>query len=148
MEAQQRLEPTIYEAEWAYLPDFDDLGKKDKNVNYAYEAAASGKTKVGFLGGRPENYAEWKEVYSEKGGTYDMTITYFTAEDRSLVVDVNGEKQTIEKLNSGGYSTPKTITIQVNLKPGNNVIRMGRSDYWAPDIDCFTLTPQVNPTKA
>lgn len=148
MEAQQRLEPTIYEAEWAYLPDFDDLGKKDKNVNYAYETAASGKTKVGFLGGRPENYAEWKEVYSEKGGTYDMTITYFTAEDRSLVVDVNGEKQTIEKLNSGGYSTPGTITIQVNLKQGNNVIRMGRSDYWAPDIDCFTLTPQVNPTKA
>ena len=83
MEAQQRLEPTIYEAEWAYLPDFDDLGKKDKNVNYAYEAAASGKTKVGFLGGRPENYAEWKEVYSEKGGTYDMTIS------RKLIADLN-----------------------------------------------------------
>ena len=32
--------------------------------------------KVGFLGGQPENYAEWKEVYSEDGGRYNMTIHY------------------------------------------------------------------------
>lgn len=26
--------------------------------------------KVAYLGGRPENYAQWKDVYSDKGGEY------------------------------------------------------------------------------
>lgn len=30
MEGETRLEPTLYEAEWAYLPMFNDLGKTRK----------------------------------------------------------------------------------------------------------------------
>ena len=67
MEGETRLEPTLYEAEWAYLPLFNDLGKNPKGILYANDKEASGKMKVGFLGGQPENYAEWKEVYSEDG---------------------------------------------------------------------------------
>ncbi len=48
----RRLEPTLYEAEWAW-PLFNDLGKK-KRIQYAYEN--SGKMKVGFLEvKKPEN---------------------------------------------------------------------------------------------
>ena len=32
MEAEKRLEPVSYEAEWAYLPCYDDLGKKSKPI--------------------------------------------------------------------------------------------------------------------
>ena len=32
-----------------------------------------------------------------------------------------------------------SVTVQVRLKPGNNVVRMGSPYCWAPDIDCFTL---------
>ena len=68
MEGDTRLEPTVYEAEWAYLPLYNDLGKNSKGISYAYDGEASGKMKVGFIGGQPENYAEWAEVYSDKGG--------------------------------------------------------------------------------
>ena len=37
--------------------------------------------KVGFLGGKPENYAEWHEIYSEDGGRYNMTIHYSHGKD-------------------------------------------------------------------
>ena len=76
MEGETRLEPTLYEAEWAYLPLFNDLGKNPKGIIYAHDKDASGKMKIGFLGGKPENYAEWREVYSTDGGRYQMTIQY------------------------------------------------------------------------
>ena len=37
MEGEARLEPTLYEAEWAYLPLFNDLGKHTKGIQYAYD---------------------------------------------------------------------------------------------------------------
>ena len=44
--------------------------------------------KVSYLGGRKENFAEWKEVYSEQGGEYEMTIRYVPKADRKLEVCV------------------------------------------------------------
>ena len=90
MEGETRLEPTLYEAEWAYLPLFNDLGKNPKGILYANDKEASGKMKVGFLGGQPENYAEWKEVYSGDGGRYNMTIHYSYGKGRQIELDVNG----------------------------------------------------------
>lgn len=49
--------------------------------------------KVSYLGGRKENFAEWKEVYSEQGGKYEMTIRYVPKADRKLEVCVNNEKR-------------------------------------------------------
>lgn len=138
IEGPKRIEPVCYEAEWAYLPLFNDLGKNSKGIVYSFDGEASGKMKVGFLGGSPENYAEWKEVYSEKGGQYDMTIAYSFANGRKLDLTVNGKKQTIDQLNAN--DNPAKITVPVQLKPGYNTIRMGNNYNWAPDIDCFTLT--------
>ncbi|WP_289198363.1 alpha-galactosidase [Bacteroides acidifaciens] len=138
MEGETRLEPTLYEAEWAYLPLFNDLGKNPKGIIYANDKEASGKMKVGFLGGQLENYAEWREVYSGDGGRYNMTIYYSFGKGRQLEVDVNG---IITKINSlGEDETHNQISIPVELKAGYNTIRMGNSYNWAPDIDCFTLT--------
>ena len=57
------MEPVCYEAEWAYLPCYDDLGKKSKPIVYVPDADCSGKIKISRLGGREENFAEWSEVY-------------------------------------------------------------------------------------
>lgn len=139
MEAQQRLEPVRYEAEWAYLPLFNDLGKNPKGISYSYDGNASGRMKIRYLGSRPENYAEWKEVYSEQGGNYEMVISYACDDERSLEVEVNGRKQVLKNLTSGGFDRYKEVTIPVTLKPGFNTVRMGCSYDWAPDIDKFTL---------
>ena len=138
MEGETRLEPTLYEAEWAYLPMFNDLGKNPKGIIYAADQEASGKMKVGFLGGQPENYAEWPEVYSADGGRYQMTVHYSFGKGRQLEVDVNGIVTKIDSL--GEDDKHNQVTIPVDLKAGYNHIRMGNSYNWAPDIDCFTLT--------
>ncbi|WP_302614120.1 CBM35 domain-containing protein, partial [uncultured Bacteroides sp.] len=138
MEGDTRLEPTLYEAECAYLPLFDDLGKNPKGITYAHDKEASGKMKVKFLGGQSENYAEWREVYSEKGGRYQMTIHYSHGHQRQLEVAVNGTVTRIDRL--ANDDNHHQLSIPVELKAGYNVVRMGNSYNWAPDIDCFTLT--------
>ncbi len=86
----------------------------------------------------PENYAEWREVYSTDGGRYQMTIQYSHGKGRQLEVDINGVITKIAAL--GEDEKHSQITIPVELKAGYNTIRMGNSYNWAPDIDCFTLT--------
>ena len=66
-EGERRLEPRRYEAEWGYLPCFDALGKREKQVLYAFNENASGSMVVSYLGGRKENILRWDNVYSEQG---------------------------------------------------------------------------------
>lgn len=146
LEAEQRLEPTRYEAEWAYLPQYNDLGKRSRGVTYASHKEASGKMIVSNLGGEAENYAEWNEVYSAKGGKYKMHISYLPTQkkgreilDRKLEVEVNGEKTVLENLETDASKGMAVATLPIELRAGNNVIRMCSPYTWTPDIDCFTL---------
>ena len=140
MEGDTRLEPTVYEAEWAYLPLYNDLGKNSKGISYAYDGEASGKMKVGFIGGQPENYAEWAEVYSDKGGRYHMTINYSYGKDRELELTVNDSTIKIHSL--ADDDDHHQLTVPVDLKPGYNLVRRGNSYNWAPDIDNFVLAKE------
>lgn len=142
MEAKTRLEPQVYEAEWAYLPCYNDLCRKSKPILYVASDACSGGMKVHQLGDREENTAQWDEVYSEKGGAYEMTIHYTCADRRKLELWVNGKYYALDQLASGGDDKVSTITLSVHLQPGNNLIKMGNRYGWAPDIDKFTLTKQ------
>ena len=137
IEGKKRLEPSVYEAEWAYLPLFNDLGKNPTGITYAYDDRMSGKMKVRYLGGQPENYAEWPEVYSEEGGEYGLTVYYSYGKGRKLEISVNGTMTGSGELADDNEC--HSVTIPVTLKPGYNVIRIGNSYNWAPDIDRFTL---------
>lgn len=142
LEAEERLEPISYEAEWAWLPCYDDLAKNPKQIFYAASPGCSGKMKISYLGGREENFAEWKDVYSVEGGKYEMTVYYSCDRNRKLEVFVNGEKIEIRDLNSGHKDKVDSVTFPVTLVAGNNRIRMGNSFAWAPDIDRFELSKQ------
>lgn len=146
LEAEQRLELVRYEAEWAYLPQFNDLGKRSRGVAYVSHKNASGKMIVSNLGGEAENYAEWSEVYSAKGGKYKMHIAYLPTQkkgreilDRKLEVEVNGKKTVLENLATDASKGMAVVTLPIELRAGNNVIRMCSPYTWTPDIDCFTL---------
>lgn len=146
LEAEQRLEPTRYEAEWAYLPQYNDLGKRSRGVTYASHKEASGKMIVSNLGGEAENYAEWNEVYSDKGGKYKMHISYLPTQkkgreilDRKLEVEVNGKKTVLENLETDASKGMAVATLPIELRAGNNIVRMCSPYTWTPDIDCFTL---------
>lgn len=140
LESERRSEPEIYEAEWAYLPCFNDLGKSPKTVSYVPMNGASGGMKVSFIGGRKENFAEWKEVYSERGGEYEMTVRYIPKAYSRLEISINGEKPVIINPEVTDASQEfASVTIPIKLNSGYNTIRMGSPFCWAPDIDCFTL---------
>lgn len=145
VEGEQRLEPVRYEAEQAYLNLFDDLAKRERIVGYKPYDGASGGMVVSNLGGFRDNYAEWKEVYSERGGKYLMHIAYVPTgkkdrqiNDRILEVEVNGNRVVVDNLKKD-TKTVATVEVPVELKPGYNVVRMSSRLTWTPDIDCFTL---------
>lgn len=140
LEGEKRIEPCRYEAEWAYLPCFNDLGKKKKPVLYTPMREASGGMKVINIGGSKDNYIEWNNVYSDNGGLYEMTVYYCHKDNRKLDIYVNRDKPlSINFMNEQEKNKISSITVQIELKPGYNIIKMGSSYCWAPDIDCFCL---------
>lgn len=148
VEGSRRIEPVVYEAEHAYLNQFDDLAKRKRGVAYMSYEGASGSMVVTNLGGHKDNYAQWDEVYSEKGGKYKMILRYVPVagkeceiNDRRLEVTVNGDRVTVDSLETAGSKRIAQCTVTVNLKKGYNDVKIGSRFTWTPDLDCFLLVP-------
>ena len=150
LEAEQRLEPTRYEAEWAYLPLYNDLGKQARIISPRPFEGASGRMIVTHVGGSKDNYMEWSNIYSDNGGNYTLTIAYLPPEagkrevnDRLVEIEINGQAYApIKKLAKSRSEGICTVSLTVRLVPGRNTIRLGSAYTWTPDIDCITLEPQ------
>ena len=129
VEGERRMEPTRYEAEQAYLNQFDDLGKRKRGIAFMPFETASGGMTITNLGGHKDNYAQWNEVFSEQGGPYQMTVQYIPAEkkereisDRRLEVTVNGNMTVVDKLETDRSKGVAQTTFTVNLQKGYNVL--------------------------
>lgn len=143
LEAEKRLERTVYEAETAWLERYQDIGM-NKSLGYAtYDemSGCSGGAKVGWLGNHPDNWLEWRDVYSQDGGVYDMTVRYVQWDDRFVNVSVNGGEENRMDLPAIEPATNKLTekTVRIVLRKGQNTIRLSNATNWAPDIDCMTL---------
>lgn len=153
LKGKERVEPIRYEAEQAYLNQFDDLAKRKRGVVFMPFDGASGRMTVANLGGHVDNYAQWDEVYSEKGGEYKMTIYYVPIgegrsryqkreiKDYSIEVGINDDMLKLKNLETDRAKGIQKVECSVKLLEGYNVIRMGSRFTWTPDIDCFTLEP-------
>ena len=146
-EGEQRIEPVRYEAEWAYLPCFNDLGKSPKTAAYTPIQGASGGMGISHIGGSMENHALWS-VYSEKGGKYMMNIHYIGKPYSQLEINMNNDKTICFDQLETETGKHASLTCYINLQPGFNSLRMGSSYCWAPNIDCFTLLPVTDPKTA
>lgn len=136
----QRNEPTKYEAETAWMKQYQELGKKN-TATYEPNDKASGGEIVTTLGHNPENYMEWAQVYSKKGGEYELIVSYICGEDRPLAISVNGkELKNLPAFNGGNWETVAKKTVRIRLNKGMNTIRLGSQDAWAPNIDCIELS--------
>ena len=146
LEAEERYERTIYEAETAYLSAYPEIENNQtaQSATFSEDANCSGGVKVGWLGQRSSNDLQWRNVYSKDGGSYKMMLDYICGESRRINIEVNGKRVKTVSLNSGGWSTIKTSTFDIELQPGQNVIRLYTNDkIWMPDIDCMRLEYQV-----
>lgn len=148
MEAGERLEASSYEAEWAYLPCYNELGTVRKMINFMPDDNASGGMTVTNIGGRPENSIEWRNVYSNDGGNYDLTVYYTTPKDlhkkgafneTGILPTVNGAELPFVKMEANTEGKFLSVTLPVTLNKGNNTISFTNPYYWAQEIDKITL---------
>lgn len=164
----RRTERPIYEAEAGWYNAYQDL---DNHVvsgtpSFAMDSTSSGGVKIINLGGTPENYLEWRDVWSENGGDYLVEILCQSHEVREMDVEVNGTKLT--RLVSPEFepssdrvatkpeltrflttalshaagvppANPFTLRLPVKLRPGVNVIRLSNSSERMPDVDAMRL---------
>ena len=137
VEAEERLERTIYEAESAYNPSYQEIMNHKAEVTGIYEHSDLCRSgmKASWLGGNEDNRLEFRHVYSFAGGDYDLNVAYLSGEDRNMTVEVNGKR--IQKLtcNSGGFDKVGTISLPIKLKKGDNVIALYNNRAYMPDID-------------
>lgn len=141
LEAAERLERTVYEAETAWLSEYQELWNNESRGTaiYSEKAGASGGAIVGWLGNRASNDLQWRTVQSETGGLYKMTLSFITGENRNIKISVNGGEPISASLNGGSWSNIAQKEFEITLNNGNNTVRLYSDSGWMADIDCMTL---------
>ena len=138
---QRRLERKTYEAEAALMPAYQELRnhQNEKSGIFVTSPAASGGYKAGWLGSRADNDIQWNDVYACKSGKRRLTITFFSGEDRTMDLTVNGQPITTLETHSRDWATPARISLDIYLQKGRNSISLSNATNWMPDIDKITI---------
>lgn len=139
--AEQRLERKVYEAETALLSHYQELLPYNWVTTACFFADpnASGGHKACFLGYRAGNDLQWQHVYAHKAGSRRITICCYSAEMREFNVEVNGKKMGTFTTQAKDWTTPQYIKVNIDLKQGENVIRLWNDGQMMPDIDKMEL---------
>ena len=139
VKGHKRLERTRYEAETAWLSCYQELRNNQVAQTAVYEQKqdAEGGYYVRFLGNRAENDLQWKHVNALKAGQRKMTIGCFTNEEREMDVYVNDVF--VKTLKVPASDARQTVSLNINLKKGDNTVRLTNPRGWCPDIDGMTL---------
>lgn len=124
----KRIEKTRYQAEESYMNHFCTLEGVFGPKYLTTESADLGMFVMG-LGEKPDNWMEWNNVYSKKGGDYVATVRYAAMDTCGFTISVNGDTiKNVEGLYTGSACTSwDTANVKINLKKGLNTIRLGRA---------------------
>lgn len=141
LDAEIRYERQLYEGETAFLGEYQEIFNNQAKQTAIYESnnAASGGMVAGWLGQKASNDLQWRNVYTEEGGEYKLTIKYVSGESRNMTINVNGKDVKTLSCNSGNWNTVASKIQTVTLQPGNNIIRIYTKSGWMPSIDCMTV---------
>ena len=141
VDAERRMQRTVYEAECAYLTDYQELHNAVK-VGTAFPAKAkdaSGGMIVRYLGNRASNDLVWPDVKVDAAGEYVFSIDCSSPDDRSFDLAVDGGKaQQINVKGTGGRVSAVNVT--ATLSAGVHSVRLSNAAAWMPDIDRMTLS--------
>ena len=169
LSGEYRTERPLYEAETGWYNAYQDLDNHimSGTPSFALDSTCSGGVKIINLGGSPENYIEWRDVWSEKGGEYIAELLCQSSEVRELNLIINGVNTnrlvspefepsssdiveqpkpsralTTALSHAAGAvaTTPFTLRARVTLQPGVNEIRLSNPEARMPDIDALRLT--------
>lgn len=147
LEAEERLERKVYEAETAWLTDYQEIKNNEVygTAVYAEKDNCSGGVAVGWLGNRDSNDLQWRNVYSKEGGEYTLRVYFVTGENRTMKLSVNGGEPQVYTGNSGGWGTVGSAEFDVVLEKGENVVRLFNESGYMGDIDKMELVNKNAP---
>lgn len=147
LEAEERLERKVYEAETAWLTDYQEIKNNEVygTAIYSEKNGCSGGVAVGWLGNRDSNDLQWRNVYSKEGGEYTLRVYYVTGDDRTMKLSVNGGEAIVYTGNSGGWGTVGVAEFDVVLEKGENVVRLFNESGYMGDIDKMELVNKNAP---
>ena len=146
-DAERRFQRSVYEAECAYLTDYQELHDPVKlgTAHPVANADASGGMVVGCLGKRATNDLVWNDVKIDAGGEYSLAFRFLSVDERSFDVEIDGRRAaTVAAPSTGGK--PGDVAVRLALSEGVHSIRLSNATAWMPDIDRMTLTPASNQT--
>ena len=141
LEAEQRFERTLYEAETAWLSAYQEIknNQAEGTAIYSENGGCSGGVAVGWLGNAVDNDLQWRNVFSAEGGEYTLRVFFVTGENRSMTLNLNGQDVSTYTGNSGGWNTVGSTDFKVTLNKGNNIVRLYNKSGWMGDIDRMEL---------
>ena len=131
-----RIEPTRYEAEWGYCPEFTAI--RGTGAKYIPENNASGRAVVMNLGGSESNYLEWTDVHILKSGPYGLSLRVKRCPELPAIhLSVNGLEVSLKDIfQDGDYVL---LTYEANLSKGSNSIKIWNSESMLPAVDKLEL---------
>lgn len=141
LEAENRLERYIYEAETGFMHDYQEIYNNQAVGSGIYEtnSSASGGAYASWLGGKRSNSLEWRDVYVTEEDDYTLHLCGSSADTRQLTVVVNGEEAGKLTMSTTNWSTFKEYSMNVHLKAGSNTIELYNDKAWMPNMDYMSL---------
>ena len=141
LEAETRLDRYIYEAETAFLHDYQEIYNNQAVGSAIYEtnSSASGGAYVTWLGGKRSNSLLWKDVYVIEEADYTVHFCATSGESRPFTVVLNGEEKGTITVSTGGWSTFKEYDMTLHLKAGSNSIELFNESDWMPNMDYMSI---------
>ncbi|MBR5735215.1 MAG: alpha-galactosidase [Bacteroidales bacterium] len=141
--AKERLERVRYEAETAWLSEYQELYNNQafKTATYTPNPDCSGRMSVTQLGFKPTNDLQWRDIWSRKGGDYVMTLRCLAPENRFIYLSDNPSSARSVRISASPEW--QDVEINVHLEPGLNCIRLVNDRSAMPDIDYMELKPAI-----
>ena len=139
-DAERRVMRKVYEAETAFLTDYQELYNAVK-AGTAFpdrRADASGGVIVRYIGNRATNDLVWREVKVDSAGEYVLAFDYSSPEDRAFDLSVDGGTPVrIAAPATGGKIS--RVSTKLRLASGVRSVRLSNASAWMPDIDRMTI---------
>ena len=142
VDADERLERTVYEAETAFLTEYQELtdAAAAGTAHVREYPGASGGVAVCFLGNRETNDLVWRDVNVLRPGSRTLEFLCSAPDgDRTFDVQVDGgPKRRLSVKSTGGGFVP--VSLEAELGKGVHTIRLSNATGWAPDIDFLRIS--------
>ena len=135
----KRTEKKVYDAGESYLNQFTTL-EGAISPKYMTNSSAFLGSYVCGLGGNKDNWLQWNNVYSRKGGKYVASFRYSSPIPTGFKVKVNGKLAgELKDLATHTDSDWQKVNLDVKLKKGLNTIQLYTDEGLMPNIDCMFL---------